>query len=153
MKRIKTFALWENSPAELVYTEKEIDGFQEAFRPYLTYPELHRSNFKAWRSLIKEETYDEYLKSADSSNVLPSAEYREFSKKLKSKQYYFKSAYIQQEFDQAVAEVVPGRNLGSSYSQSVSGLMQRYEKPIAPCALLYGIRTGEYPKIEWFKID
>lgn len=152
MKRIKTFALWENSPSELVYTEKEIDEFQEMLRPYLTYPELHRSNFKAWRSIVKEETYDEYLKSSDPSNVLPSTEYLEFLKKSRSKQYYFKSAYIQQEFDQEVAELVPGRNLGS-YSLSVSVLMQRYEKPIAPCALLHGIRTGEYPKIDWFKID
>jgi hypothetical protein len=101
---------------------------------------------------VKEELYDEYLKSSDSSNVLPSREYLEFSNKLRSKNYYFKSAYVQQEFDQAVAEIVPDRNL-AAHSLSVSALMERYEKPLAPCALLYGIRTGEYPKIDWFKID
>lgn len=160
MRKIKTFALFENESAPSIYNEEEIEYIQKALEPYVEFPEFHRKNILAWKYAIGTNNYEFYLSASKDKNPLPKDEYMEYVKKVKAEDIRYPNIPPKWEFSSFVGGLVAGRDLKtletwelSVRHMSMDRMQKIWEKPEFPCSVIYYAISRNFPGPGWVGVD
>lgn len=160
MKRLKTFALWENQSASSIYNEEEIGYIQKILEPYVEFPELHRKNFMAWKYVITGNSYRIYLSFTKDQNPLPESEYTEYLAKVNAENIRYPAIPPKWEFSSFVGSITAGRDLKTMETWELSvrhmdikRMQEVWEKPEFPCSVIYYAVNRNFPGPGWVSVN